>query len=126
MAVTVSPLVAPWGRFGLYTFLIDAPELTIVDCGVAGTPAEGMRSELEKLGRRIEEAKWILLTHGHIDHLGGAHALWEMTGRKAKVVIHEADVDYLKSRRAHVQNYLELRDHYLDNPNAKEIGRAHV
>lgn len=120
MAVTVSPLVAPWGRFGLYTFLIDAPELAIVDSGVAATPAAGMKAELEKVDRRIEDVKWILLTHGHIDHLGGAHALWEMTGRKAKVVIHEADVHYLSSRRAHVENYLELRDHYLDDPNAEE------
>lgn len=119
MTVPVSPLVAPWGRFGLYTFLIDAPELAIVDSGVSATPAEGMKAELEKLGRRIEDVKWILLTHGHIDHLGGAHSLWEMTDRKAKVVIHEADVHYLTSRHAHVENYLELRDRYLDNPNAE-------
>lgn len=119
MAVTVSPLFSPWGRFGLYSFLIDAEQPAIVDTGVASTPVDGIRAELEKLGRRVEDVRWILLTHGHIDHLGGAHALWEMTGRKAKVVIHEADLDYLRSRRAHVENYLELRDHYLDNPEAE-------
>ena len=119
MTVTVSPLFSPWGRFGLYSFFIDAEQPAIVDTGVASTPAEGIRAELEKLGRRVEDVQWILLTHGHIDHLGGAHALWEMTGRRAKVVIHEADLDYLRSRRAHVENYLELRDHYLDNPDAE-------
>ncbi|WP_166827662.1 MBL fold metallo-hydrolase [Brevibacterium limosum] len=118
MAVTVSPLFSPWGRFGLYSFFIDAEEPAIVDAGVTST-VDGTVAELEKSGRRIEDVRWILLTHGHIDHLGGAYALWELTGRKAKVVIHEADLDYLRRRRAHVENYLELRDHYLDNPEAE-------
>jgi glyoxylase-like metal-dependent hydrolase (beta-lactamase superfamily II) len=119
MTTPVHPLISPWGRFGLYTFLIDAPQLAIVDTGIASSPAEGMAPELEKLGRRIEDVEWILLTHGHIDHMGGAHALWEMTGRRAKVVLHEADVPYLASRRAHVDNYLGLRAQYLDNPDAE-------
>ncbi|MGP6173590.1 MBL fold metallo-hydrolase [Corynebacterium sp. A21] len=116
--VPVRTLFAPWGRFGLYTFLIDAPELTIVDTGVTAT-VEGVVAGLIKLGRSIEDVKWILLTHGHIDHLGGTQALWEMTGRRAKVVIHEADLHYLQSRRAHVDNYLGVRSRYIDNPDAE-------
>lgn len=119
MTTPVHPLISPWGRFGLYTFLIDAPQLAIVDTGIASSPTEGMAPELAKLGRRIEDVEWILLTHGHIDHMGGAYALWEMTGRKAKVVLHEADVPFLTSRRAHVDNYLGLRARYLDNPDAE-------
>src|SRR4051812_21644657 len=107
--VKVHPLVSPWGRFGLYSFFIDAPEPAIVDTGVASSPAEGMVPALEKLGRNIEDVRWILLTHGHIDHLGGARALWELTGRRAQVVIHEADADLLRSRRAHVEEYLARR-----------------
>ena len=118
MPVTVSPLFSPWGRFGLYSFYIDAEEPAIVDTGVAST-VDGTVAELEKLGRRIEDVRWILLTHGHIDHLGGAYALWERTGRRAKVVIHEADLEYLRSRRAHVENYLGLRDRYIGNPDAE-------
>src|SRR6188508_858810 len=98
--VAVHPLVSPWGRFGLYSFFIDAPEPAIVDTGIASSPAEGMIPALEAIGRRI------LLTHGHIDHLGGAHALWELTGRRAKVVIHEADAPLLRSRGAHVDQYV--------------------
>ncbi|MDR7330100.1 MBL fold metallo-hydrolase [Corynebacterium guangdongense] len=116
---TINPLIAPWGRFHLYTFFIDAPSPAVVDTGVASTPAEGIRPELAKLGERVEDIEYILLTHGHIDHLGGAHALWEMTGRRAKVVIHADDLKYLQARRAHVDNYLGLRDNYIDNPNAE-------
>lgn len=114
--VAIHPLVSPWGRFGLYSFFIDAPEPAIVDTGITTSPAEGMVPELERLGRSIEEVRWILLTHGHIDHLGGAHALWELTGRRAKVVIHEADAPMLRSRRAHVDEYLAGRNRYLKNP----------
>lgn len=114
--VPVHPLVSPWGRFGLYTFFIDAPEPAIVDTGIASSPAEGMRPELEKLGRRIEDVRWILLTHGHIDHCGGAYALWEMTGRRAQVVVHEADAHYVRSRQAHVDNYVAVRQQYLNDP----------
>ena len=116
--VAVHPLVSPWGRFGLYSFFIDAPEPAIVDTGIASSPAEGMIPALEAIGRRIEDVRWILLTHGHIDHLGGAHALWELTGRRAKVVIHEADAPLLRSRGAHVDQYVDVRQQYIDNPNA--------
>lgn len=78
-----------------------------------------MAPALEALGRRIEDVRWILLTHGHIDHVGGAHALWELTGRRAQVVISEADAPLLRSRRAHVQNYLDVRARYLSDPEAE-------
>ncbi|GAA4708801.1 Glyoxylase, beta-lactamase superfamily II [Promicromonospora umidemergens] len=124
--VAVHPLISPWGRFGLYSFLIDAPELAVVDTGIASSPAEGMIPALEALGRRIEDVRWILLTHGHIDHLGGAHALWELTGRRAKVVLHEADSHLLRSRRAHVEQYLGVRGRYLREPDgeARQLAAA--
>lgn len=126
--VKVHPLVSPWGRFGLYSFLIDAPELAIVDTGIASSPAEGMAPALEALGRRIEDVRWIFLTHGHIDHVGGAHALWELTGRRAQVVIHEADAPMLRTRRAHVDEYLAGRGAYLNDPEgeAKQIAATNA
>ena len=114
--VKIHPIVSPWGRFGLYTFFIDAEQPEIVDTGIASSPAEGMAPALAALGRRIEDVRWILLTHGHIDHIGGAHALWEATGRRAQVVIHEADAHLLRSRQAHVDEYLGARGRYLKDP----------
>ena len=126
MTVPIHPLVSPWGRFGLYSFFLDAPEPAIVDTGIASSPAEGMSPALRALGRRIEDVRWILLTHGHVDHIGGAHALWELTGRRARVVIHEADAHLLRSRRAHVQQYLDVRQQYLHDPEgeAKQTAMA--
>ena len=70
--VRVHSLFAPWGRFGLYSFFIDAPEPAIVDAGIAPSLADGMAPALAALGRNIADVRWILLTHGHIDHVGGA------------------------------------------------------
>lgn len=39
------------------------------------------------------ELKYILLTHGHFDHIFGVHGLKEATG--AQVVIHKDDADFL-------------------------------
>lgn len=120
MSVAVHPLVSPWGRFGLYGYLVDAPQPAIVDTGVASSPAEGIAPALAALGRDVADIRWILLTHGHVDHLGGAHALWELTGRRAQVVIHEADADLLRSRRAHVREYLDGRARYVRDPHGAE------
>ena len=116
--VDVYPLISPWGRFGLYSYFIDADEPAIIDTGITTSPTEGMAPALEEIGRRIQDVKWIFLTHGHIDHLGGAMALWELTGRKAQVVLHEADAHLLRSRQAHVDLYKAVRQQYLDNPDA--------
>lgn len=127
-AVDIHPLVSPWGRFGLYSFFIDAPEPAIVDTGIASSPAEGMVPALKALGRRIEDVRWILLTHGHIDHVGGAHALWELTGRRAQVVLHEADAPLLRARHAHVDHYVQVRQQYVPDPDgvAKQTATANA
>jgi hydroxyacylglutathione hydrolase len=114
--VPVHPLASPWGRFSLHSFFIDAPEPAIVDTGIASSPADGMAPALASLGRRIEDVRWILLTHGHIDHVGGAHALWELTGRKAQLVIHTSDAQFLRERQAHVDEYTLGRGRYLADP----------
>ena len=54
MTVDVHPLISPWGRFGLYSYFIDAPEPAIVDTGITSSPAEGMAPALEALGRRAQ------------------------------------------------------------------------
>ena len=115
IGAAVHALFSPWGRFGLYSFYIDAEQPAIIDTGITTSP-ESMRAELAAMGRDIADVKWILLTHGHIDHVGGAHALWEMTGRKAQVVIHDADAEMLRSRQAHVDEYVAGRGRFINDP----------
>ena len=48
------------------------------------------------LGFNPMDIKYIVLTHGHIDHLGGARALKELTG--AKTVLGRPDEDYANGK----------------------------
>jgi hydroxyacylglutathione hydrolase len=116
VSVAIHHVNSAWGRVAVNGYVIDAPELAIVDTGITAFPAVAIVPALEGIGRRVEDVRWILLTHGHLDHVGGAHELWELTGRRAQVVIHETDAPMLRSRRAHVQDYLDGRGRYLDDP----------
>lgn len=48
------------------------------------------------LGLNPLNLKYIMLTHGHIDHLGGARALKELTG--AKIALGKEDKDYANGK----------------------------
>lgn len=113
----VRPLVAPWGRFSLRSFYIDAPRPAIVDTGVAESPAN-MAEQLRALGRDIADVRWVLLTHGHIDHIGGTAGLVALTGGEADVVIHAADAAMLRSREAHVAERHDGRGRFVPGDDA--------
>ena len=63
-----------------------------------------------QLGLNPHDLKYIIHTHGHIDHLGGTRALIELTG--AKTVLGRADRDYANGK--------------LDLTYAKELGMEYT
>ena len=65
-----------------------------------------MIDNIYRVGLQLAEIKYIFLTHGHIDHLGGAKALRDLTG--AKIVLGKADREYANGQ--------------LDLSYAKELG----
>lgn len=62
-----------------------------------------------RMGLKVADIKYIFLTHGHIDHLGGARALRDLTG--AKIALGEADRQYANGN--------------LDLTYAKELGMTY-
>lgn len=68
-----------------------------------GADAEFIISELKKENLDIE---YILITHGHFDHIGALEKVKEFTG--AKVLIHEEGVAYLEDA------YLNLSKAFFD------------
>ena len=115
-----TPLVSPWGRFGLYSFFIDAPEPAIVDTGIASSPAEGIVAGAG--GYRPPRSR---TSAGSCSPTGTSTTSAAPTpcgsspAGNAKVVIHEADAPMLRSRRAHVQEYLDGRAAICTIPRAR-------
>lgn len=71
-------------RTGSYIF--DEDILTIIETG-PGRSVPHIIKGLEKLGRRLEEVQYIILTHIHLDHAGGAGLLIKECPN-AKIVVH--------------------------------------
>jgi len=69
-------------------YLLDLGELVLIDAG-AGASAGTIARNIEKLGFDPARLSTIILTHCHIDHVGGAAALEARSG--AKIVMHELD-----------------------------------
>ncbi len=64
--------------------LSDQKECAIIDCGVK---AENVLDVIEEKGLK---ARYIILTHGHVDHIFHAHDLREATG--AELCLHEEEL----------------------------------
>jgi glyoxylase-like metal-dependent hydrolase (beta-lactamase superfamily II) len=71
--------------------------LTLIDTGVANEAAKVI-AEIARLGRRVEDLREIVLTHGHPDHVGSVAELVGVTG--ATVVAHAADAAVIRGEAA--------------------------
>jgi len=74
---------------GVNVTLIVEEELTLIDTGFRGSSAK-IADFIRHLGRSVEEISLIIITHNHIDHIGGLAELRELT--EAKVVAHQAGI----------------------------------
>ena len=118
----VVPIPCPFGQTGgvVYVYYIDAPQPALVDTGVAASPEATIEPALRAAGIALEDVRWILATHGHWDHIGGAHAARSRAREGVSLALHAADAELLQSRRAHMAQggYQALRFQYLDDPAA--------
>jgi len=62
--------------------------LTLIDTGLT-TSAAAILAEIERLGRRPEDLRQIVVTHSHADHTGALAELAERSG--AQVLVHALD-----------------------------------
>jgi glyoxylase-like metal-dependent hydrolase (beta-lactamase superfamily II) len=79
-------------------YLVEEPEggLLMIDSGLA-TPegAAALDAGFQRLGFRYDQVSRILVTHGHVDHFGGARHVQERAGREVPVLAHPVDAPKL-------------------------------
>ncbi len=81
----------------VHAFLLDSgTDLTLIDT-LFDTDARQILERIESIGRRIQDLKHIVLTHGHRSHLGGLAALARLSG--ANVYSHEWEADIIAGER---------------------------
>jgi hydroxyacylglutathione hydrolase len=71
-------------------------EMIVIDTGTAGN-AKKIVAYIQKIGRQVSEVSTIILTHYHMDHVGSAKELKELT--KAKVAAHLEDADFVAGKK---------------------------
>jgi len=75
-------------------YLVDLGELVLIDCG-AGPSWGRLRDRINEAGFDPDQLHTLLLTHGHVDHIGAAAAIREQAG--CRLVAHEADAAAIES-----------------------------
>jgi hydroxyacylglutathione hydrolase len=73
---------------------VEGNSISLVDTGSGVTP-NTVIPQLEQLGLKIEEVARVVLTHGHIDHIGGLTEICEHSS--PDVFIHENDAGNVKA-----------------------------
>ena len=75
----------------------DAGKLILIDTGLPRSDKKIVKY-IESLGRKPGNVSTIVLTHFHIDHVGTAKKMKEITN--AQVAVHEADADFVAGKKA--------------------------
>lgn len=92
----------PLSAFATNSYIVetDCKNAVLID---APDNAEYILSQINENGLTLKK---ILLTHGHIDHIGAVYDLAEKTG--CKVYIHSDDIQKLRDPELNLSNYLGM------------------
>ena len=85
----------------------EGDNISLVDTG-SGMEPNAVSPQLKQLGLEIEAVTRVVITHGHIDHIGGLTEICEHSS--PEIFVHPNDVDDLKSTGVKTVTYMEDDD----------------
>ena len=88
MEVVPGVHAVPGVRWSCAYLIVEREQLALIDSGPPMSARRVFRY-VESIGRRPEELRLLLMTHGHPDHVGGARSIVKRTG--ALVYAHTSD-----------------------------------
>ena len=114
----IIPIPCPFGPAGIvYVYYIDAPQPGLIDVGVAASPEGAIEPALAAQGIALSDVRWILASHGHWDHIGGAGTARTRVHADAQFAVHSADAELFADRTIHIQRpYQGTRFRFIDDP----------
>lgn len=122
LAPDVYAIDAPFEDVSLLVYLIAADEVTIIDPGVATTPAEFLLPALAQLGISPGDVSLVINTHGHHDHRGG-NAVMLDHNPKLEIAAHSGDAGWIEDVEAYIQGSYGTLAPYWE-PSAEFLDRV--
>jgi metallo-beta-lactamase class B len=80
------------GPKGLSVVLVETSKGLVLLDGALPESVPLVLENMKALGKRMEDVKWIGISHGHHDHVGGVAALARMSGARVIATAHAAGV----------------------------------
>jgi metallo-beta-lactamase class B len=80
------------GTKGLSVVLVETPKGLVLLDGALPESVPLVLEHLKALGKRIQDVKYIGISHAHYDHVGGVAALARLSGAKVVATAHAAGV----------------------------------
>jgi glyoxylase-like metal-dependent hydrolase (beta-lactamase superfamily II) len=81
------------GHVKSFILVADDGSLILVDAGMSEGDGKKIIGYINSIGKSVKDVKYILLTHSHLDHIGGVAYIQQLSG--AKVGIHEDGIRFV-------------------------------
>lgn len=95
------------GHAGTVVYVLNTSDgVILIDSGYPGEEESILLAGLAQLGLDPEDVRYVIVSHGHADHFGGARFMQERYG--ARVALSAADWDLMEQRRGN--NPIPTRD----------------
>lgn len=112
------------------TYVINEPELTLVEIGPSPS-VRYIKKGLEELGHTLQEVKYIIVTHVHLDHAGGAGFMLQHCPN-AQLIVHPRGARHLVdpqklaagARAIYGDSFSEIYDPIVPVPEERIIIKA--